>query len=433
MKIADAIQQAINLIPGFSAAQLAKDADINKGQLSAFLNKAGPMSDEKQADLVNALLTQLNSSRLSDEIEKKIHPFVADLAEFGPYQARYKEPDPYSHTVFGWSRYIERDIESEIHAALERRPFVIALTSGPKTGKSSIAKRLVSINAKVGNTIYLDGQKYANSGTTDLVEWIFQTASAQLGVDFDEHPDSWESMVDWLKQDMLIGKNPVCTFVFDHIEKLGDAYMDLSSGWHYVLNQTRDEPSLKGLGLILVFDPASPVLYKAKNISSRLEQRSRFFVPENLTKGQVDRLLKSVLASTSWNKQLTEDVWAMFQGHLFLTHVYAHTYGDSKPDEAAEKADQETRMAFQKTIAAALKAGVYSETLAAHFGQAGSELGGAAGTTDGIKPVKPAHALLLHDSGLFFERGYGDNATLHCTPWIRQRLIEAFSGGESAE
>ncbi len=98
------------------------------------------------------------------------------------------------------------------------------------------------------------------------------------------------------------------------MEELGEAYAQLSSGWHYVLNQTRDEPALKALGLVLVYDPASPALFRAQTHASRLEQRMKSFVPENYAKGQVERLFKAIFideAAQSANKTMIDDVYTI--------------------------------------------------------------------------------------------------------------------------
>lgn len=433
MKITEVIQTVLDLVPAIGASALAKESDVNKGQLSAFLKKDGPMSAEKQATLIHFLLQLLEDTKQSAEVKMKLSPLVAQLRQFTPYRVQRLEGDPYQCILYGWKRYIERDVEESILAGVEHRPFVISIASGPKTGKSSIAQRVKMDLDKVGEAIYLDCKHFSASNTTDFVEWIFQTTATQLSRNFDEHPLDWVSIVDWLKQDILSNSLKPCTFIFDHLETLGEAYVELSSGWHYVLNQTRDEPALKALGLVLVFDPASAVLYNAKNRSSRLEQRARLFVPENYSKGQVDRLLKAALAVDAkdpWDRQLTEDVWTMFRGHPFLSHVYGAAYGDSKPDDAASSASNAAEKAFHEHIVPTLLTNVYSDTLRSHFG---AQLATPDSDLSALKPSKKEHSMLLHDSGLFFERGFGDNAVLHCTPWVRDRLVEAMSGGPDAQ
>lgn len=271
--------------------------------------------------------------------------------------------------------------------------------------------------------MYLDCRLYAKASNAGLVEWLFQCASQQLAQVLNHHPSDWVSMVAWLKHDVLVEKK-ACTFIFDHMEELGDAYAELSSGWHYVLNQTRDEPALKALGLVLVYDPASPAMFAAQTHASRLEQRMKAFVPENYAKGQVERLFKAIFAdeaAQSAHKAMIDEVWEMFQGHPFLTHVFAHTYANSKPAIAQEAAQAAAQRAFTEHIAPILLSNSYKTSLMQHFSSACAQVSDSVG----IK-VAGNHALHLHDTGLFFEQGVAENASLHCTPWVHARLLEAF-------
>ncbi len=427
MKIATAFNKILDLLPKGSASKLGEDAEVNKGQLSAFLKKDGPLAEDKQANLVQCLLGMLEKIQISTEKQKKILPFLSQIKEFPPYRVKWCEADadPFQHILFGWQRYIEREVEQEIIAYMARRPFVLGITSGPKTGKSSIAQRVLQEAGKQGAVVYLDCRLYPKGSNANLVEWLFQCASQHLAQVFDHHPNDWVSMVAWLKHDVL-AENKACTFIFDHMEELGEAYAQLSSGWHYVLNQTRDEPALKALGLVLVYDPASPALFRAQTHASRLEQRMKAFVPENYAKGQVERLFKAIFideAAQSANKTMIDDVWDMFQGHPFLTHVYVHAYAYSKP--AQEAAQTAAQCAFKEHIAPILLSNSYKTSLMQHF----SAL--ADGHTTELVGIKVAgnHALHLQDTGLFFERGVAENACLHCTPWVHARLLETFGIG----
>ncbi len=422
MKIATAFNKILDLLPEISASELSRRAEVNKGQLSAFLKKDGPLAEEKQANLVQCLLQMLDEITMPVEAQKKLSPLLLQLKEFPPYRIKWGEADtdPFQHILFGWQRYIERDVEQEIIAYMARRPFVLGITSGPKTGKSSIARRVRQEAGKQGAVVYLDCRLYATARQIGLVEWLFQCANQQLAQVFNHHPSDWGAIVVWLKHDVLAEKQ-ACTFIFDQMDELGDAYAELSSGWHYVLNQTRDEPALKALGLVLVYDPASPALFAAQTHASRLEQRMKAFVPENYARGQVERLFKAIFAddaAQSAHKTMIDEVWDMFQGHPFLTHVYAHTYANSKPAIAQEAAQTAAQLAFKEHIAPILLVNAYKTSLAQHFSSPTSE-------SAGIK-VAGNHALLLHDTGLFFERGVAENASLHCTQWVHARLLEAF-------
>lgn len=429
MKIATAFNKILGLLPEISASELGRRGEVNKGQLSTFLNKDGSLAEDKQANLVQFLLQMLDEMTVPAETQKKLTPLLSQLKEFPAYRIKWGEADadPFQHILFGWQRYIERDVEQEIIAYMARRPFVLGITSGPKTGKSSIARRVRHEAGKQGAVVYLDCRLYATAGNTGLVEWLFQCASQQLAQVLNHHPSDWVSMVAWLKHDVLTEKK-ACTFIFDHMEELGDAYAELSSGWHYVLNQTRDEPALKALGLVLVYDPASPAMFAAQTHASRLEQRMKAFVPENYAKGQVERLFKAIFAdeaAQSAHKAMIDEVWEMFQGHPFLTHVFAHTYANSKPAIAQESAQAAAQRAFTEHIAPILLSNAYKTSLAQHFSSPTSE-------SAGIK-VAANHALHLHDTGLFFEQGVAENACLHCTPWVHARLQEAFRIGANDE
>lgn len=434
MKIATAFNKILDLIPEISASELGRHAGVNKGQLSAFLKKDGPLAEGKQANLVHCLLQMLDQIKVSVETQRKFTLELLQLREFPPYRIKWGEDDadPFRHVVFGWKRYIERDVEQDVIDYMNNKPFVLGITSGPKTGKSSIAQRVRHVAAKQGVVIYLDCSLFVASGNERLFEWVYQCAKQQLPHEFDHHPSDWDSSVKWLKADVL-GEKTVCTFIFDHLENLGDAYDQLTIGWHYVLSQTRDEPSLrKALCVVLAYDPASPVLYTAQARASRLEQDLRIFVPRNYSRGQVERLFMAIFASDasqSAHIALLDDVWAKFQGHPFLTHVYAHTYANSKPSAALEAAQAAVQSAFKNHIAPILLSNSYKKSLAQHF----SSIPDMQGEESTCIKVDGTHSVLLHDTGLFFEHGYAEKSRLSCTPWIYARLLEAFRVGVNDE
>lgn len=429
MKIAAVIATVLSLLPSIKASSLAAAAGINKGQLSAFLNKNGPLADEKQGDLVHYLLEQLHTIKLDYTNGRKLSKLIGQLEQFEPYRINWCEPDPRSSPIlFGQPCYIEREVEQDILAYLNRRPFVVGIIGGPKTGKTSVAYRVKMEMSKEGVVIYLDCKHYASSGITHLVEWLFQTTAMQLDRDFDYHPADWLEVVDWLKRDVLQEKE-ACTFIFDHMEALGNTAVELSSGWHYVLNQTRDEPALKVLGLVLVYDPAAQKLHDSMYHSSRLVQRARFFVPGNYTEGQVDRLLRQVLATDTQpfgDSQLTKQVWGLFRGHPFLTHLYTHIYGNHPVGDAERFALAGVAAAFVADIVPALQMNLYIKELKTYFG------GPAISATSTLIEMKSPQgsSVLLQDTGLFFERGFRDDARLFCTPWAQAMLMTVFSEGK---
>lgn len=306
-----------------------------------------------------------------------------------------------------------------------QRPFVIGISSGPKTGKSSMASRIRSETRKLGPVISIDCNQYPRGSGISLVGWMMLVAAGQWNKSFAERPADWESAVDWLRRDMLNTEKAKCTFVYDHIEKLDDLYPELMHGWHNILNHTRDEPVFNGLGLVLIFDAASPLIYmhNSNGRTSRVDQRMRYFVPNNYTRGEVALLFRQVIVGGEClGGGLTDLAWAMFEGHPFLTHVYAKTYGDSMPATAAVSAEMAAESVLLKHLIPSMRSKVYFDEIDEFFKN------NASTSSDGVcAGMRSSHTTLLQDTGLFFLCGFGANAVLRCTTWVFSRLMQALA------
>lgn len=421
MPIASKIKALISPETGLTITNLSELTGINKGQLSTFVNKNGPLAQDKQVQLVKFLIEQGEAiaARCNDAKGKAaLAAKFAELAEFEPYQIRHGEPNPLNCAVlYGQECYIEREADKQLATRLAR-PFVLAIIGGPKTGKTSFTHHIKVLAEQQGRVVRLDGRQFKHAS---VVEWLFQVTAEAFDEHFDIHPRDWDEVVDWLVRHVLIGKQP-CTFIFDHIEVLGDKCGSLSAGWHHVLNQVRDEPILKTLGLVLVSDQAAQVMHDAVFFGSNLLQRATWICPGNFTKGQVDALLRRVLATNTRPFEFkdglsVEEVWRKFEGHPFLTHVYVHTFANSAPTQAANLAEKACQRVFADVLWPQLRENVYADQLAAHFR-----------TTADVNLTTSRHQLKLQESGLVHERKVDKKHSLVCTEWVAEQLHQNVRG-----
>lgn len=419
------ISELLQLVPEISQADLVKDSGINKAQVSQFLNKGVSLGVGKQPLLIESLLKRVDELRSQGAVlAARTDDLVKALQADPLYQAAYGEAIPGLVVFPGNKSHIESP--DNLLQPTNSRPFVLGIAGGPKTGKSVIGRGL-EFQLRKEPVIFFNCMDYSHPAKPDssqFVRWLVKTAEKQWPRYFSEKPSDWRGVVQWMKKDILSAKKP-CTLIFDHIEALGTAYQDFSSGWHFVLNQSRRESSLDKIGLVLVFDEANPFIYAGRIAASRVEQRMQTIVPKPFAKGALAMLAKAEIAPTSENEEyeLSDQIWKLFHGHPYLTHCYIHAYGNAKPSEAMQTATLAAQTAFARDIAPRLLGNVYQPTLRRHFDVWQENM-------IEFPVVEADHAMLLQDTLLFTEL---ENGNLRCvTPWVQERLIESISSEKLA-
>lgn len=421
MNEAATIAKLLGCIAGLKQAELSVECNINKGQLSAFIKGNGSLAEDKQVALISALMKKLDGlegqgTNLPIEAKECINA----LKTYQPYQALYGSAEPKTVILPGHHCYVERPMG--LLQETQSRPFVLGITGGPKTGKSNLGRGLQYLLRKE-KVIFADCNDFASEGNMEperFVSWLVNTAKKQWAAGFNKNPRDWNDLVQWLKADIL--KDAPCTFIFDHVEALGSAYQEFSSGWHHVLNQSRREPVLDTIGLVLIFDEADKVVHTTKTHGSRLEQRMRTLVAQALPEGKLNDLVKAIVVANNDNEaaELSNRLWTLFHGHPYLTHCYLHAFAYAQANEAGSKAIQAAQTAFEQDIFPKLIKNVYSDALREVFKTKQEAL-----IELDCKSIDPSHAMFLQDSLLFVEL---DNGNLSCaTPWIQQRLIESMT------
>lgn len=415
MNTASTILGILELVDGLTQAALSNDTGINKGQLSSFLKNNHPLAEDKQVQLIECLLDKLAELRKAESLPSDVDLLIGQLKNYPPYQIIHDEATPGSIILPGHKCYVEpsRDLLDEMRS----RPFVLGITGGPKTGKSILGRSLQYRLRKKERVIFADCKKYEARHGHDpgqFVGWLAATAATQWGGGFKEYPYDWAGMIQWLKIDLLSGKEP-CTFIFDHLEALGEAYQSFSSGWHNVLNQSRKEPVVDELGLVFIFDEAAPELHASRMPASRVEQRMRTVVAQPFSQGGMGSLLDAEIGDSN-DYQLRAKVWELFQGHPYLTHCFLRAYGNSRSSSESEaEALAAAHSAFNDDITPRLLGNIYQDTLRKQINLQENLAFKAA----------HSHALFLQDTLLFEET---DDQQLRCaTPWIHKRLVELIS------
>lgn len=190
MNEAATIAKLLKSVKELKQADLCGECGINKGQLSSFLSKGGSLAEDKQVALIVSLLKKLDELREQQvDLPSETDALIKALQAYPPYQALHGEAAPGSVILPGHKSYVER--HKDPFQGTQSRPFVLGLTGGPKTGKTTLGRSL-QYRLRKERVIFADCQDYASLASQDasqLVGWLVKTAAAQWPGSFNENPN----------------------------------------------------------------------------------------------------------------------------------------------------------------------------------------------------------------------------------------------------
>ena len=345
MHAKEAIMEVIRRFPGITQMRLADESSVNRGQLSTWLSKDGPLSEEKQASVVSICL-----KLLAEELESDPNAATEDFTQcrealeaFPPYQ-RFRHDTVEAvlgHPVSPANpAYVRRKAEDELEDRLRLHKLWLAVIGGPGMGKSSMllfARQ--QIDEAGGLTFYLNCDDYAilrekNAATPDLLSWLARTCERGIKGSLPVHLGSTRLFSSWLERNVLAnaGGRP-CTFLFDQVERLWEpgaedeigrvrAFRQLLIALHNLQNDTSERPHLEAVHFLVAWDRAHIALANAQREVSSVNRYLQYIRLETFPENHVRRLIERLIPNSEIATRTAETAWANFRGHPLLTQVW---------------------------------------------------------------------------------------------------------------
>lgn len=457
-----AIARLIKASGRLTNRELAEEADINRGQLSNWLNGKGGLGDGRARVFVQVLLKHLRNpgpvpaavlATYAEDLDA-LDRFLAGESVGGRDTSGPVPVDAYLPA--GHRAFCKRQCEEDLEQQLAIRPFTLGIRGGRNTGKSTAARWLAArLKSEGPPLLYFDfsppadPDSFKNLTPKDLFAWLDQQARNQLPADASPSPlRDWRRFVPWVGENLLHYRqadNRCASLFFDGIENLSRESQDaLIYALQSLRNAKGHDSNYRYINLLCAFDPG-----RAQNLSGVLLGGSGSIlvntaVPRagNIPWGALVPLVEWRLGLAGRERnQVVDRLWSCCAGHPWLTQVWLNTYDE--PGAGLTDAAQDPLDALDKQLAErfsdpktgiAPDPGVVKPDLVSRLA---AELVRTPDSQDritaevlpepGVEP-KPgdsgdvANWSLLADTGLFFPGE--DPSTLCCTRWIAERLVE---------
>jgi len=402
----------------FSQVRLAKEAGVNKGQLSNWLKRGTNLADEKIVAIIDVLMAWLETDqaggckyRQEDLINqiKLFEPYISSQATAFPLQ-----PVPATHPT-----YIQRNEEKRLFELIEHHPADIAVVGGGKMGKSSLLNWLKWSLRYKHNVIRVDFRTQSGDPIA-IIPQAAKTAGMR-----DIRLKNWDDFSIWALSTLLVDEKP-CTIILDDVHCLHVNYLkELADGLHAFVDQRRNQPILDRLNMVLAYDDAASSIHDAGFHSSGIARGLKGLSLVRFNESQVDALLEQILLIHDPIKLLpfANAAWELFRGHPFLTHLWAASLSehDNKYCDLinvltniSAEADKSLFRPFADSLDKVTRNAIVQVAI---------------GNVEIIssQELPENSSLWLKDSGLFEVDGPHRNSRISfASDWIRARLTDAF-------
>ncbi|MDD5342485.1 MAG: hypothetical protein PHI73_04090 [Patescibacteria group bacterium] len=301
---------------GLSRMILANQARVNPGQLSSWLRRGSPLSLEKQGLIAQIILTNAQTKPNLQAIPE-VGRILAILETFVPRivvqtrdpSAAWKGEPIFYQTPFYMPRYLDEDAGSTVQGRVVR----IAITGGPKTGKTSLLLKLWGTARSSCSPVYIDLRWFRESSRS-ICSWLQEQCEIQIRGGalgsriFIDPPD----LDEWLTTNILLyARKNRCLILLDHPELLSqDALATLNEIFWYLAHSV----NRFYCGLVFGCDPSHP---NPKCVSGTFPDELRHIPTVNLHERQVYDLIQTHGVDAD-----PHQVFERHQGHVFLTQTH---------------------------------------------------------------------------------------------------------------
>jgi len=344
------INRIIETIPGLKQFDIAKRAEINPGQLSAWLKGKGYLSDEKE-ELVVAAIKPL----VREYSEKSKRDFMNDLQREIAELTATVENDDYvlgdPITSITTPFYVRRDSDKKLVDVLKIvDDQLISIIGGAKTGKTSHMKEAINelnlIELKSINTLNKDNDIYLwidfsefNTKAADehvnIFRWI---ASLTKGGAISKNSVLMDAddFTEWLLNNIELGIGKKCVFFMANLKALwwesGDDklcyFKDLAKGLHNFHNEKVRKPKLKQFRLVFEIE-RSHKMFTDIDLYSNYSSESAIFLNypfkiemRNFSTGEIERLMDKLQLTGNNLINAIRNARDLYDGHPILTHAF---------------------------------------------------------------------------------------------------------------
>lgn len=355
MNIQDAVRQVLEKVPALTQKDIATDAAVNRGQLNVWLRQDGPLSDERQAKVVQSLLTLLDQVGKNEGRNYRVE--LSEVVRFlEAHIQRAPEPrDTYSDLLSPRDPlYIERADDRRLTSWLAADPLWAAIIGGPKKGKSSLLNSAEYELKRRGSSrpatliLRVDFANFRRDKVVDsridILPWFARQCEEQIGQVFGNLLLRPPDFTLWLEKN-VIPSSPRVAFLLDHVERLwnpdnnarlhrsgtsaaNSPYGDLETlftAFHQFLDRVTTDPGLDRCKFIFAldrqhkaFDPTG----LGRHSSSVLD-RMNLLLATNFQESLVARLLEKLGFAASAAQSAATDALRAVGGHPYLTQAWA--------------------------------------------------------------------------------------------------------------
>jgi len=361
MNVQDAINHVLSQVPALTQKRLADEASlaglkVNRGQLSAWLRREGPLSDEREANIIRALLKLVGD--VSEEDSRDYRAQLADVIRvLESHLAKRKVPrtvhgEPLSSRDPG---YVERVEDRRLLSWLGVDPLWASILGGPKMGKSSLLLRAAQELKRRSTTrspillVQIDFAGYRaekrKGSEIGILPWFAQQCELQVGKPFRDLLSLPENFHEWLERNIIAASEAGrCAFLLDHLEELwnpearesGDQGVamlrphgdleTLFTALHDYLNETYDDSRFDRCKFLFAFDNAHEAFDEVGRGLSSMRFEMNVIRTTNFSGGSVARLLEQRGLSTTEANAKASAAIEQCGGHPFLTQAWIRVH-----------------------------------------------------------------------------------------------------------
>lgn len=471
-KVKEAVIELVRACGGLTHAALADEANINRGQLTAWLAGKRPLSDQRVRSLVKVILGHATNPKvLSLELQQAYADRIDHLRSFlgemmlpvsgGEREVPVDGPLPVGHPAF-----CMRECEEELEKYLKVRPFTVGIRGGRKTGKSTAARWLAAkLRLEGPPVLYFDfspPNQFNEMAPNELFAWLDQQARDQLPEASLSPLRKWQGFVGWVGENLLRYRqvdDRYASLFFDGIENLPPkSQIELVFALQSLRNQKAKKPEYSYINVLCVFDPKRvyappgsqhmpiPGSFLAfapfpragniplKGLATLVELRLKLKGDEHIHK----------------RNSIMDYLWAQFAGHPWLTQAWLNFFAKEEAlapsnnlKTTQRNCDKELAEEFanpKNGIAQGLE-GLVNKILVQHLNEKlDLEEKLEKDLEEKLEKIETTNYRItvtafselsesinwvhLAETGLFFS-GEEDTSTLCCTRWVAQRLVES--------
>ncbi|MBF0157071.1 MAG: ATP-binding protein [Magnetococcales bacterium] len=455
MELNDAFKRIVRTKPGINQAAICSLAGINQGQFSRWLRSGSDLSEEKIGCAIHRLLnhcktvTQPEIRNMLDGLDRELQILESSRA-LRSYQSRLRQEDPLTASSPFDHAHIRRAVEDRLSELIQTPPFEIAVSGGPKTGKSNVLEYAVRTMSNIEKkykrvrkgyfTLHVDFRPFSRSHQKEeqveaLFRWLGETCQRQipgghLGIVLKHR----RQFPEWVRANILSNaRGDIPVLIFDHCDDLELATLTLLGEALHTLSHIEFQRSTAKLNILLAYDETSGRICRAGGPGSYFSRNLLTLSLTLASQPEINNYLKPLRTLDGRIDPHLEDfAWDTFCGHPYLTRLWAGTLylrQGISPEAARDHLIGTLREEVVRPL--------YSR-LAEFHPSWQSLLGFSLEPHPENAPTPPfpidqaniraTFNQWLVDSGLFRWRGnHVEDGVLPTSPWIRQQLATALA------